>query len=62
MKLPFRQNIVKPKEQRFYKVFWKFKNDNEESELAKFFESEALNMFSICIHQSIIPYTFLGYR
>lgn len=37
--------ILKGKELRFYNVFWKFDEDNEESELAKFFEKRASKLF-----------------
>lgn len=40
-----KRSIFDGKELHFYNVFWKFDDDNEESRLAKFFESEALNLF-----------------
>lgn len=40
------RSILNGKELRFYNVFWKFEEDNEESDLAKFFESKAIELFN----------------
>ena len=39
------QSILKGKELKFYNVFWKFDDDKEDSYLAEFFKSRALELF-----------------
>ncbi|MEE1083079.1 MAG: hypothetical protein UH850_05010 [Paludibacteraceae bacterium] len=39
------QSILKGKELKFYNVFWKFDDDKEDSYLAGFFKSRALELF-----------------
>lgn len=50
-----RSSILKGKELRFYNVFWKFKDDNEESKLAKFFEKRASELFNQIFGSSSRP-------
>ncbi len=41
-----KRSILNGKELRFYNVFWKFDDDNEESVLAKSFKSKAIELFN----------------
>ncbi|MEE1308475.1 MAG: hypothetical protein UHJ41_00070 [Bacteroidaceae bacterium] len=50
-----REEILKGKELRFYNVFWKFDEDEEESELAKTFESRASKLFNQIFGSSARP-------
>ena len=53
-----REEIFKGKELRFYNVFWKFDEDEEESELVQTFEERASELFNNIFDSSKVKFVY----